>query len=378
MNARESLGLYLHVPFCATRCAYCNFAIVAHQDGRMPELVDALVRELAARATSAPPIVESVHFGGGTPSRLPATAIDRLIEAVRDLFPLAPGAEIGLEANPEDVTPDNAAAWRAGGVTRLTVGVQTFVPEGLAALGRPGAPAWAERALAAAREHGPASLGVDLIFGWPGQTRRQWEDDLDRLEQRPPDHLSLYALETDARTPLVRSIERGERPEPDPDLAADLYERAAARLPAVGLQRYEISNWARDGHRSRHNLRYWTDLPYLGVGPSASSYVAGRRWTNPRRLGDYLAAARAGFPAPEAEAYDADRRTGEALVFGLRLDEGVDLDRVRARHGAEGLAARARVLEQALRDGLLEREGARLRLSERARLIADELFVDLL
>ncbi len=379
MRDDRSLGAYLHVPFCGQRCAYCDFAIVTGQDRRAPAFADALVAEIAAFATrfGVRP-ADTVYFGGGTPSRVPPELIGRAVAAVREAFALQPGGEISLEANPEDVTAETVAAWRAAGVNRLTIGIQSLTGEGLAALGRPGSAEDSLRAVAAAREGGIPSLGIDLIFGWPGQDPAGWAAELERAIGASPDHVSIYALETTSRTPLVRAIERGQLPRPDPDRAAEMYESAVEALAAAGLPRYEISNFARPGHESRHNLRYWRDLPYAGFGPSAASYVDGMRWTNPRRFSDYEAAARAGFPPVEAEPWDPDRRAGEALVFGLRTEAGVDLAPLAARYGEAPLAGREAALERAVRSGLARRDGSRVRLTGAGFLIADELFVDLL
>ncbi len=379
MRDDRSLGVYLHVPFCGQRCSYCDFAIVTGQDRRVPAFADALAAEIAAfagRFGTRP--ADTVYFGGGTPSRVPPAVISGTLEAVRRAFRLDPGGEVSLEANPEDVRPEALAAWRAAGINRLTIGIQSLTTEGLTALGRPGSAAESIGAVGAARAAGIASLGIDLIFGWPGQSPAGWAGELAQAIELGPDHVSIYALETTSRTPLVRAIERGALPRPDPDLVAEMYEAAVAALEAAGLARYEISNFASAGHESRHNLRYWRDLPYAGFGPSAASYVDGTRWTNPRRFSDYEAAARAGFPPPESEPYDPDRRAGEALVFGLRTAEGIDLEQLAARYGDAVVGAREGALAGAARSGLALREGTRVRLSAAGFLIADELFVDLL
>jgi oxygen-independent coproporphyrinogen-3 oxidase len=379
MRDDRSLGVYLHVPFCGQRCAYCDFAIVTGQDRRVPEFSDALAAEIAAFAVrfgTRP--ADTVYFGGGTPSRVPPAVVARALGAVREAFRLDPEGEVSLEANPEDVQPETLAAWRAAGVNRLTIGIQSLTGDGLAALGRPGSAADSTRAVGAARAGGIPSLGIDLIFGWPGQSLAGWAGELAQAIELGPDHVSIYALETTSRTPLVRAIERGALARPDPDLMAEMYEAAVAALEAAGLARYEISNFSSAGHESRHNLRYWRDLPYAGFGPSAASYVDGMRWTNPRRFSDYEAAARAGFPPVEAEPFDPDRRAGEALVFGLRTAQGVDLAPLAARYGEPAIAARGAALERAVRSGLARRDGTRVRLTGPGFLIADELFVDLL
>ncbi|RMF72553.1 MAG: radical SAM family heme chaperone HemW [Acidobacteria bacterium] len=371
-------GLYVHVPFCARRCDYCDFAIVAGRDDLAPRFVALVARELD-RLPEGAVRAASVHLGGGTPSRLPPELLGRLLDAVRGRFEVAPDAEIGLEANPEDVSPARAAAWRAAGIDRVTLGLQALDEGGLAAIGREGTVAEGLGALATLRAAGFVSLGVDLIFGRPGQTMEGWLRELERLAELDVDHVSLYALELDGRTPLVRAIEGGTVPRPDPDLAAEMYAAAVERLAARGLRRYEISNFARPGHESRHNLRYWTDESYLGVGPSAASYWRGARWTAPRGFGAWARAIERGAGAGDPEPWVPDRRAGEAIVLGLRLDRGVDLGRVARRHGRAAVDARRDAIARHLAAGALVRQpDGRIALAESSRLIADEVFVDLL
>ena len=377
----DALGLYIHVPFCTIRCSYCDFAIVSGQDRRIPAYLETLARELellSAREGGGRAL-DSVHFGGGTPSKLDAAAFQNAMAALHACFAIGEGAEIALEANPEDVSAERVSAWVESGLTRLTVGVQSLDDEGLEAIGRPGEAAEGPRAIATAREAGVASLGADIIFGRPGQGRDAWADELERVIELDVDHLSLYALELDAPTQLARAIERGDRPAPDPDLAADHYALALERLGAAGFERYEISNFARTGHRSRHNLRYWTDAAYLGAGPSAASYSPdGRRWSNARGLGAWSAQVDRGDVPPEADPYDPARRAGEALVFGMRLDEGADLARIEARHGPLALRERRATLEREAAAGRVILEAGRARLAPDIAFLADEIFVDLL
>jgi oxygen-independent coproporphyrinogen-3 oxidase len=374
----EPLGVYVHVPFCRERCAYCDFAIVTGQERRVPEYEAALSAEIDVFAAHfGVRSADTIHFGGGTPSRVDPAVIARVLERLARAFAIGPGAEIALEANPEDVTVANLGAWRAAGINRVTIGLQALVPEGLLAIGRPNTVDEGRRAVETAAAAGLRSLGADLIFGRPGQTTAAWERELAQIAALPVDHLSLYALETDGRTPLVRSIERGATPAPDGDAAAEMYEAAVAALAAAGLPRYEVSNFARAGHRSRHNMKYWTDAPYVGFGPSAASYVEGARWIAPRRFTDYVPGPKV-VPPADAEAYDPERRAGEAMVFGLRLADGIDLPRLSGRHGAGPVARRVPALERGVAAGLAWREGGRYGLTDRGFLLADEVFVELL
>ncbi|MDQ7006293.1 MAG: radical SAM family heme chaperone HemW [Acidobacteriota bacterium] len=379
MSASDPIGVYIHVPFCAYRCAYCDFAVVTGQLARAGEYLAAVQREIEAfRRHWGPQSVETLYFGGGTPSRLDPDAVARLLEAVAGLGNLEADAEISLEANPDDLTPERLAGLRRAGVTRLTVGLQAVDDQRLEDIGRPLPGKLGLVALARSLEAGFASVGADLIFGTPGQATAPWMAELEAVLQVGPPHISAYALETTSRTRLVRAVERGELPAPDPDHAATLYEMTCQRLGQAGLERYEISNFARPGHRSRHNRLYWRDRPFVGFGPSAASYFARRRWTNPRRLSEYLRTAGESPPGAAVAPCPADRLAGEALVFGLRLAEGVDFETVSRHYGEVDLAPRRRVLDRAVATGLVARQGSRYRLTGRGVLLADEVFVDLL
>ncbi len=379
MPPEMSIGVYIHVPFCAYRCAYCDFAVVTGQLGRVEAYLAAVQREIGAfRRHWGPQTVGSVYFGGGTPSLLEPSAVARLLEAAAGLGTLETEAEISLESNPDDLSAERLAGLRKAGVTRLTVGLQAVDDRRLEALGRPLDAALGLEALERALDSGFVSVGADLIFGSPGQISDRWPEEIDAVLAVGPPHLSAYALETTSRTRLLRAVERGALPAPDPDQAATLYEVTCERLAAAGLERYEISNFARSGHRSRHNLLYWQDRPFVGFGPSAASYFAERRWTAPRRLSEYLRTAGRAAGGADVPPCSSDRLAGEALVFGLRLAEGIDLEAIERRHGAAAVARRRPVLERGVEAGLLLGEGNRFRLSSRGVLLADEIFVDLL
>jgi oxygen-independent coproporphyrinogen-3 oxidase len=372
-----SLGVYVHVPFCRVRCAYCDFAVLTRQEHRAEAYVELVEREISQAAGRwGRRTVDTLYFGGGTPSRLPPRLLTRVITAIEKAFDADRRLETSLEANPEDVTAESVSAWLAAGIDRVTLGVQSLDDRVLEALGRPGSRRESLDALARLLGSGLARVGVDLIFGGPGQTLGGWLQELDRVLESGAGHLSCYALETTSRTPLVRRAERGETEIAPDDLMAAMYEAAAERIEAAGLRRYEISNFARSGEESRHNLKHWVDGTYLGLGMSAASYLDGERWTNPRRLREYERAIRDG--GAEREPFDPHVRAGEALVFGLRRAEGVDLSELASRYGAESLAGRRGPLARAVERGLAEWHGQSVRLTDRGMLLADELFVELL
>jgi oxygen-independent coproporphyrinogen-3 oxidase len=372
------IGVYIHVPYCAARCSYCDFYLVA---GRSPDLApfaDALTREIAAVETALRGrAIDSVHFGGGTPSLLPAGALGRILDAVRAAFAPVPGTEVALEANPEDVTRERLAAWVDLGFDRIALGVQSLDDRTLRRLGRGHDAAAALRALEAARAAGFRSVAADLILGLPGEDPDGALAGVARVAAGGTDHLSLYLLEVHPRTRLGRALALGRlAPCPD-DRAAGLYEAAADLLEAAGFEHYEISNFARPGHRSRHNQKYWTDAEYRGFGPSAHSYVGGRRFANAPDLRGYLRRRGAGVRRIE-EPEVGGRRAAEALCAGLRLAEGVDLDRLRRRHGAGIPGAGDPPVRQLVEAGLLVAAGPRLRLTRRGRLVSNEVLERLL
>jgi len=373
----EALGLYLHVPFCTVRCSYCDFYLLpegargADRTGRAA-FVEALLAEIDAVAERFRGMrADTAHFGGGTPSLLDPPDIAAVVAALRRGFGLPAGSEIALEANPEDLTPARCAALAAAGIGRLAVGVQAMDDATLARLRRPHDARGAARALREARAAGFLSLAADLIFGLPGQEAGPALDGLRAVLDLGVDHLSLYLLEIHARTRLGRAVALGRAVPPPQDETADLWERAVDLLAERGFEQYEISNFARPGHRSRHNVKYWTDAPYLGFGPAAHSYVGGERWSNPADLAGYLAAR--GRPEPRREPASPGARGREALYAGLRLAEGVDLAALRRRHGAGTPAADDARLRELLDGGLVTLAGGRLALTRRGRLVSNEV-----
>jgi oxygen-independent coproporphyrinogen-3 oxidase len=369
-------GVYVHVPFCSVRCTYCDFPTVAGQDGRIPAYLAALEREIGSFQPSAPEDVDTVYLGGGTPSRLSPDEVARILSAVRGRFAVAPGAEVTLEGNPESLSEPAIEGFVEAGVNRISVGVQSLDDRVLRATGRAHDAAGAEAAVLRVRRHGGCQVNADLIAGLPGEDLSRWGETLDRVQGWDTDHVSVYLLETDKDTPLSRAVASGRAEVADDDRQADLYRLTAERLEAGGLALYEISNFARAGRRSRHNLKYWTDAPYAAFGLGAHGYLGGMRRANRKDLAGYLRALEAGEdPIVWSDPFEAGRRLGEALMLGLRLAEGVDLGRVGARYGIDAEARFGAEWREAEEAGLLERQGRRVWLTAEGRLRSNALFV---
>lgn len=321
--------LYLHVPFCRRRCSYCDFAIAVRKRVPADGFLDAVTRELAALEDRAPGPLDTLYLGGGTPSLLPPAVVAELVARITARRPLAPGAEVTLEANPEDVTPEAAARWRGAGVTRVSLGVQSFDERVLAWMHRSHGAAAAGVALERLRAAGIADVSIDLIFAVPAELERDWARDLDLAVALAPAHVSLYGLTVEERTPLARWVSRGAARPTDEDRYAAEYLLAHQRLAAAGYAFYEVSNAARPGHRSRHNSAYWTGAPYLGLGPAAHSYDGtSRRW-NLAAWEAYRRAVTAGrSPVAQEETLTPEQRELERVYLGLRTIDGLDLSSV--------------------------------------------------
>jgi oxygen-independent coproporphyrinogen-3 oxidase len=381
----RSLGVYLHVPFCARVCPYCDFAVVAARrlSGRDEErYVAALLAELAGRAGAfAGRSLETVYFGGGTPALLAPASIARLLAAVSDAFPGAP-SEVTLEANPSTLEQGRLAAFRAAGVDRLSLGVQSFDDAALKRLGRAHRASESHAALAAAREAGFANLSLDLIVGAPGQTLADVERDLAAAIEAAPQHVSVYALTLEPGTPFARAAGAGRLRVPDDDLAADMLLAAEARLGAAGLERYEVSSFARPGFEARHNRRYWQRRAVLALGvgahstePPAPDAPFGARSANERELAAWLARVEAGrFAAPAREVLGAATARGEAAFLALRTREGLVAERFAAEFGAPPRHFFAAAIDELVAAGLLaEGSGGDLAPAPRGLAFADAL-----
>jgi oxygen-independent coproporphyrinogen-3 oxidase len=354
--------VYVHVPFCASRCDYCDFATWTDRGHLADAYVDACVTDLLRRRAGMPPAT-SVFFGGGTPSLLPADRLVRILDAVDRV----PGAEVTVECNPDTVDAAKLEAYRAGGVNRLSFGVQSMVPHVLAALGRTHDPRNVERAVGQARAAGFARVSVDLIYGTPGETAGDWRTSVEGALALGVDHVSAYALTVEPGTPLGRRVAAGA-PAPDDDAQADAYAVADAAFAAAGLEWYEVSNWAAPGQECRHNELYWTGGDYAGIGCAAHGHTDGRRWWNVRTPERYVAAVERGETAEAgSETLDPATRAEEAFALALRT-----------RAGAVVSPGAREVVEELAAAELLRRTGDRVVLTRRGRLLASDVTARLL
>jgi oxygen-independent coproporphyrinogen-3 oxidase len=369
------LGLYVHIPFCEVKCTYCHFAIDPGRPeaAREERYVRALLREIVRAPQSS---ADTLYLGGGTPSLLSLEGLGRLLGELRSVFRLPPSAELTLEANPRDLDLQGYRAIRDLGINRVSLGVQSFDDDVLKAMGRLHTAADARTAVAEARKAGLASLSVDLILGWPGESRSRWQKNLEDLLALGPDHVSLYVLEVEGKTLLSHRAQRGSLRLPEGDLVADLYTETAEVLDHAGIERYEISNFARPGHESRHNGKYWDDQPFLGFGLSAHSYLPPRRSWNVETFGAYVRRIEAGESPSEGErTLTAEERVGEAVFTGLRRREGIPLEDFSARYGVDPLKAYAEGLGAAFEAELVEVDRGRLRLTmPKGVLLSNEVF----
>lgn len=395
----EGLAVYVHIPFCAQRCSYCDFNTYAGLHEIIPRYIEALIQEIeevaAARAASCsgPPHAVSAYFGGGTPSQLTPAQLGRALDAIRRVFTIDDGMEISLEANPADCSRDTLHAIRSLGFNRISIGAQSFRNDELALLGRRHDSQQIRLAIEAARSAGFQNVSLDLIYGLPAASLSAWQSTLDEALTLQPDHLSLYSLTIESGTALAHHVAMGELPKPDDDLAADMALYAAERLNEHGYVHYEIGNWARDDEAGegrpiparacRHNLQYWWNLPYLGLGAGAHGYADGTRYVNARHPADYirrLQTAKQQPPPRSALAVERHLVTREeamsnSMILGLRLlSTGVSKTAFYARFGATPRQAFAAELKRLIEEGQIVEDGDWLRLSEDAWLIGNRIF----
>ena len=366
------LGLYVHIPFCSAICNYCNFNRGLFDAALKEQYVAAVLREIAAAGDGA--AADTIYFGGGTPSLLDPSEVAAIIGACRRVFDVTEDAEITLEANPETVTPERLAGFRAAGINRLSYGVQSFRDEELQRLSRLHSASRAAEAFSIARSAGFDNISLDLMMWLPQQALAQWLESVDALIGLGPEHASLYILELYPNAPLREAMARSKWSLAPDDDAADMYLEAMARLDAAGYEQYEISNVARHGRESRHNLKYWTDDEWLGFGCGAHSTRRGVRWKNLSSTTEYIAAVASGGQfVVERRVLSAREALEEALFTGLRLARGLDLPAVKARHAVDVWDIYRRELEQFLDAGVLIYDGRLLRLSRAGMLLANEI-----
>ncbi|MHB8625550.1 MAG: radical SAM family heme chaperone HemW [Aggregatilineales bacterium] len=384
-------SLYVHIPFCRVRCTYCAFNIYTRRESTIPAYLTALGTELywlsqSAHVAKTQTPLHTIYVGGGTPSLLDAVQIDALLQTCHTVFPVGAEAEITLEVNPDDnrdVTYFERI--RASGVNRLSVGMQSVHADELRRFARRHDFAAVAQTIGAARQAGFTNISLDLIYGAPGQTLGSWRASLDAALSLEPDHLSLYALQVEPGTALARQIERGAWLAPDDDLAADMYDAAGERLPAAGLMHYEISTWARPGHECRHNLQYWHNEPYLGVGAGAHGYAAGVRYRVVNSLAAYITRATAqtapaSFPltatTDECTPISRDQEMDETVMTGLRLTrEGLNRAAFAARFGVSVEVVYAEAFARLAAFDMLDITPDRIRLRSGARLISNQILL---
>ena len=374
-------GLYIHFPFCLKKCLYCDFNSAA--DSRVPprDYVELLLREmeLRRRALPEPAQAPTLYFGGGTPSLMAPELVGRLVERAAGLFGLEADAEVTLEANPGTLTPEKLAGYRAAGVNRLSLGIQSFEDRLLAMLGRVHTAREAVAAFEQARRAGFDNISIDLMHSLPEQSLAQWREALARGIELSAEHVSAYALSVEEGTPFAGLHDAGKLPLPVEEEGARMFEATSELLSAAGYLHYEISNYARPGRLSRHNGAYWSRASYLGFGAGAHSLLnldgLGRRWKNAAELDGYLAAiGRDAIPEQETELLTLEEAVSEHFFLGLRMLGGLDLEPLESRYGARALARHLAEVARLESCGALIREGSRVRLAPGSVIVANSIF----
>ena len=366
-------GIYVHIPFCKSRCIYCGFFSTTALD-RLHAYVDAVVEELhACRDFLRGEPIETIYFGGGTPSLLPVEEMERILSAILYIYNVRDGAEITLEGNPDDISPALLTEWRRMGFNRLSMGVQTFSDVRLQFLHRRHTAEQAVRAIQDARQAGFENLSVDLMFGFPGQTLTEWTRDVERaLSLRVP-HLSAYSLMYEEGTCLNRMLERGDVVELDEEVALDMYESLIDMLEGAGYRHYELSNFALPGWESRHNSSYWHGIPYLGVGAGAHSYDGVNRYFHADSLDEYLS----GTPCVREELSE-EERYNECVFTGLRTAEGIQLSDLERKFGSRMKDFCLCNAKRHIDDGRLCFQDGNLRLSRKGLFVSNDVMSDLM
>ena len=379
-----STGIYVHLPFCPYICPYCDFAKWPHRRSAASRYLGALYAEIENRYPSIPRgrsiphddgvVFDTVFLGGGTPNTYAAKEITELLARLRKRFPGPADRETTIELNPELATSEDFAVYRDAGVTRVSIGVQSFVPAEIRTLGRKHTVTDVERVVRVAREAKIPSISIDLIFAVPGQTPESWLHSLQTAISLHVDHISTYGLTIEAGTPYEAWLNREPRAFFDDAREAELYDIAIRTLEEAGYRQYEISNFAHPGHESRHNSNYWANGEYIGLGVGAASYAGGVRSVHTRDLDKYIAAALESREIPgESEELRGAQRAGEAVMLALRTSQGVPLQGFKERYGVDFLQFYAPVVQRYCEDGLLEVDATHARLTTRGRFVANDV-----
>ncbi len=389
------LSLYVHIPFCSLKCSYCDFNSYANLEGLVPDFTRALCEEMRmwSRVMEGRPVA-TAFFGGGTPSLMPLGELRSIFAAMRESFAIEADGEVTLEANPGTVDLEYLRGLVSLGVNRLSYGVQSFHDDELAALDRIHSAAEAKQGYAWAREAGFRRINLDFIYGLPEQPLERWKETLEQAIELGPEHMSLYALTVEEGTKLAYDIDHGRVPEPDGDMQATIYEWSQKRMAEAGYQQYEISNWSRPGEECRHNLVYWRNGDWLGMGPGAHSHLDGVRFADVYSPKRYISLVEKGrsidLPSSAREMIDAlpqvtfvdplsrELQMVDTAILGLRLNEGLDLGEFDSRFGVKVEDVYGPQIEEMTSAGFLELADGRLRLTERGRYLANEVFVRLL
>lgn len=357
----SSPGLYLHIPFCSAICPYCDFAVLTGGPERRRRFADHLISEISLWAPDRSSFdgIDTIYFGGGTPSALAPDDIGRILRAVRENLSIHDDAWVSFEANPEDVNPGSVRAWRGLGVRFLSLGIQSFDADALKLLGRRHTPEEARRSVEIARAAGFDTISIDLIYGLPGQPFEVWRRTLEQAVALQPDHISCYQLTFHEGTPFGFRLAKGNMSELPEEAQGEIFLFTHEFLRDLGLPAYEVSNFARSPeHRSRHNQKYWRHVPYLGLGPSAHSFSGTRRWWNERKLGPYEKRIESGErPIAGSEELTREDLALEALMLGLRTVDGIDLAAFRQRYGVDLRKRNEPLVERLVREGLLRSQG---------------------
>jgi oxygen-independent coproporphyrinogen-3 oxidase len=371
-ESRHLAGLYIHVPFCARVCPYCDFAVTTGDREKQHRFVEHLVHEIDLYAGQLWRF-DTIYLGGGTPSRLPLEELTRVVEHARGRFSVAPAAGMSLEVNPEDVETKRISAWRSLGFDFISLGVQSFTRANLEFLGRRHSVSEAKSAVERTLEAGFPTVSLDLIYGLPDQSNEDWLADLEQAVSLKPNHLSCYQLTVHEKTVFGLRKNRGQLREADEERQAELFELTHRFLLDAGFEGYEVSNFASSPrHRSRHNRKYWDHTPYLGLGPSAHSFDGRSRWWNVRRVGAWESELDHGrHPVDGREQLTSKALALEAVMLGLRTRDGVDLSRLMDRYGLDLRRSNEKLIRSWLDEGLLEEQSERLRPTIRGMAVAE-------